>query len=456
MTTIKEFVDVIDRCGGSVFAVGGSVRDEFLGLAPKDLDVVVLRVPPEVIEDILAHLPVKFDTVGKSFGVIKARFSDAGEVDIALPRREVSTGLGHKDFSVECAPEIPLEEDARRRDFKINAIYKDLKTGEIVDPLFGARAFDPDSMFFRQLEVTSETAFLEDPLRILRGVQFCARFGMVFSYRTTLLIRDALAGLDSISPERVSLELEKLLVKAPKPSVGLQIMADLGVLRHVIPELVPLFTIKQPAKHHNADAFTHTIRVVDGVRPNLNMRFAALFHDLGKATTFANEDGRITFHGHEGESARIADEVIDRLKLFTLEGFDREKVIRLVKNHMFSNNDKVTKRAIRRLIRKVGGPADFHDLIQLRVADKLGGANPHTIWVHLEFLRRAMEIFNEQPAMSVRDLAISGRDLIEMGVPEGPRIGNILRALFERVEEGTPNEFPVLTCEAASLIERGE
>ena len=457
MTTIKDFVDTIDAVGGSVFAVGGSVRDEFLGIKPKDLDVVVFQVPIEVIEDILRKMQVKFSIVGKAFGVIKARFSDAGEVDIALPRRESSTGPGHKDFTVECAPDIPLEEDAKRRDFTINAMYRNLKTGELVDPLMGQSAFKKNRFFYNQLRPTSPTSFLEDPLRILRGVQFAARFGMEFNALTRDQIREALPLLASISEERIALELEKLLVKAHKPSVGLQIMADMGIMKHVLPELVPLYTIDQPAKHHNANAFLHTLRVVDAVRPEINMRFAALFHDLGKATTFnRDEDGRITFHGHEGESFRIANEIIDRLKLFTREGFDREKVGRLIKNHMFSNGDKVTKRAIRRLIRKAGGPEDFQDLIQLRVADKIGGANPQTIWRHLEFLRRAMEIFNEQPAMSVTDLNISGRDLIAMGVPEGPRIGSIMRDLFSQVEGGLENTFPVLEVAALTLIKEGE
>ena len=435
--TIEKFAARIAALhNGEVFTVGGTVRDELLRIKPKDIDLVVTGVAFCSIEAVLKSLNVKHDLVGKSFGVIKAKMN--GEIDIALPRKEISTGPGHKDFSVIADPNVSIEEDALRRDFTFNAMYKNVLTGELIDPLNGSA-----DLKMRILRVTSPKAFAEDPLRILRAVQFCARFDLrVDSGMTMTTMVENAPKLKHISPERVALELEKLLVKSSHPSVGLKIMASSGVLKEVLPEVAALCNIEQPAKFHNADAFDHTCRVVDAVRPELNMRFSALFHDLGKKTTREINKGRITFHGHESESARLSEIVIDRLKLFSLENFDRETVVSLVKNHMFSSNDKVNKPAIRRLIRKVGGVDRFQDLMQLRIADKIGGAHPETIFVHLEFMRRALDIARETPALAVTDLAINGRDVMELlNISPGPRVGVILRALFVLVEnDELPNE----------------
>jgi len=453
LKSLKFFAEHINARMGRVYAVGGSVRDEILGYAPKDIDVVVFCVGYQEICNILKDMHVSFDTVGKSFGVIKAKLSE-GTIDIALPRKERSTGVGHKDFEVEFGSSVTMEEDAARRDFTINAIYKNVLTGELVDPLDGV--FDCAR---RVLRVTSREAFEDDPLRILRGIQFCARFGMRVDRHFTLgAMTEHSTLLRSVSPERVAMELRKLLVKAEKPSVGLQLMDEVGALEIVLPELWALKAIAQPAKFHNADAFHHTLRVVDAVRPDINMRVAALFHDLGKVgTKEIDSDGRITFHGHEAESARIGAQVIDALKLVTLEGFDKDKVLVLVKNHMFSNADKVSTRAVRRLVRKLGGPDMFHDLIQLRIADKIGGACPHTIYEHVEFLRKSLTIINETPAFSIGDLAVNGNDIMEvLALSSGPEVGVVLRALFEEVEnDELENDREVLLERLVGFINGG-
>lgn len=449
--TLKRFAEKVVQNHGSVFAVGGSVRDEIIGYPPKDIDVVVFGIGYREICDILDAMSAKFDTVGKSFGVIKANLAEGtvDTVDIALPRKEHSTGIGHKEFTVKFGSDISMKDDARRRDFTVNAIYKDVLTGEIEDPLGGNC-----DLQHRILRVTSEDSFLDDPLRILRGVQFCARFGLVPDGVTLESMHSHAEGLRTISPERVALELRKLLVKAEKPSVGFRLMAAIGALEIVLPCLEALRAIEQPAKFHDADAFGHTLRVIDAVRPDLNMRVAAMCHDLGKVSTKeVDATGRITFHGHEAESSRIADQVIDALKLVTLQGFDKGRVLRLVENHMFSNDDKVSNRSIRRLVRKVGGVDAFHDLIQLRIADKIGGACPHTIYKHVEFLHRAVEIINETPAFAIRDLAIDGNDVMRiMNLRPGAAVGSVLKALFGAVEnDEIENSRPALLAELENM-----
>lgn len=423
MATLKEFASKI---GNKAWFVGGCVRDKILGKRPKDFDIVV-ECSEEVLFNTLKEMGIPHDTVGKSFGVTKAKFSDC-TVDIALPRSDRSTGVGHKDFEVTLG--VTLEEDAKRRDFTMNAIFENVVTGEIRDPLQGK-----DDIEKKLLSTTSKNSFVEDPLRMLRAVQFAARFELRVDPYTAKDMKDNAKLINSVSAERSAIELAKLLL-ADRPSIGLNIMVHTGLAGHILPELVELYTVKQPAKFHDANAFDHTLRVVDAVRPDLNMRLAALFHDLGKATTFKSENGNITFHGHEGEGVKMAETIIDRLKLFTLEGFDKEMILILIGNHMFSMEDKVTVPAIRRLVRRLGGIDRFHDLIQLRVADKIGGANVRTTWKHLEFLRRVLTVHMATPAPSLKDLAVDGNDVMQaLGIKPGKRVGDILKKLFEMVED---------------------
>lgn len=436
MTTLLNFAKRVKAAGGTCWYVGGCVRDKIIGLTPKDIDIVVenLSISTLLLLDVLK---APYEEVGVSFGVIKAKFSfpdGVKTVDISVPRKEVSTGDGHKDFDIT-TNNVTLLEDAKRRDFTMNAIYENVLTGEIYDPINGRK-----HLLDGYLEVTSRDSFKDDPLRMLRAVQFVSRFDLVCAENVRDCLTVCAPLVTAVSPERVAIELKKLLL-SDQPQAGLNLMNNTGLLRVVIPELDALVGMEQPGKFHNADAFQHTLRVVQSVRPDINMRFAALFHDLGKAKTKGiNPDGQISFHGHESVGVDLANQVIDRLKLFTLQWFDREMVCILIGNHMFGMSDKNSPSALRRLVRKVGGIERMHDLVQLRIADKLGGAYPNTIWKHLEFFRKVMDAVHEVPAASVKDLKVDGNDVMNiLNIDAGPRVGQILKSLFELVENGEIN-----------------
>lgn len=422
------------------FFVGGCVRDALIERTPKDLDVVICHVPVDDLIKELADQHIKSDLVGKSFGVIKAKFEE-GVIDIALPRRERSTGDGHRAFEVQSDPEISIEEDAARRDFTINAIYSNVLTAALEDPLGGITDLEN-----KLLRATSSQSFEEDPLRVLRAIQFCARFGLTLEKQTKEDLCAAIPKLDTVSSERIALELNKLML-AEEPSIGLNIALKTGVLGRILPQLSVLNTVDQPAKWHDCNAFVHTLRVVDHVRPETNIRFAALFHDLGKATTKIFHEGRIAFHGHEDESAKIAETIIDRLALTCIEGFKKEHVLLLVKKHMYDRHH-TTASAIRRLVRTVGGLDAFHDLAQLKCADVLGGGHPHKVGNQLEYLKLVLEVMARTTAKTTRDLAVNGHDLMEtFDLKPGPKIGEVLTSLFEATEED------LVANEKAALLE---
>lgn len=428
------------------FFVGGCVRDELLKIKPKDFDVIVQHVPINDLENALRENNVKHDLVGKSFGIIKAKFEE-GTIDLALPRTEFSTGDGHREFSVRFDGDISLEEDAKRRDFTINAIYKNVLTNEFIDPLFGI--FDLKK---RRLTVTSASTFTDDPLRILRAIQFCARFELTPSFSISTVERGKLL---SISSERIAIELGKLLL-ADRPSIGLNLALDYGILKIILPELAVLNRIEQPAKFHNANAYVHTTRVVDSVRPDINMRFSALFHDLGKATTQIIHEGRIAFHGHETESKKIAQKIINRLKLTCIDGFNADKILILIEKHMYDRSYAKAS-SVRRLVRSVGGIDMFHELVALKVADVLGGGHPYKVGGQLDYLHHACVIMSKTTTKSIKDLAVDGRDIMhEFDLQAGPIIGKILSIMFEGVEDAlVKNDYDSLILWFENLFMEG-
>ncbi|HEX3464098.1 MAG TPA: hypothetical protein VHS78_08630, partial [Candidatus Elarobacter sp.] len=285
--------------GAGVYAVGGRVRDEFrqrLGAVerpPKDLDYVVTRVP---LDDLLAALRGvgRVDVVGASFAVLKFRHP-AGEADIALPRRERSTGVGHKEFAVESGPEIPLEDDLRRRDFRMNMIARRLADDQVVDPYGGI-----EDIAAERIDIVDEATFEEDPLRMLRAAQFAARFGYELTARTAAAMRASAALVRSVSAERIGEEIGKLMA-APAPSVGLEILRETGVLEQFWPELLEGVGIDQN-DWHAYDVYRHNLATLDAAPAgDVTLRLAALLHDVGKPRTAApRPDGRgNTFYQHE-------------------------------------------------------------------------------------------------------------------------------------------------------------
>jgi tRNA nucleotidyltransferase (CCA-adding enzyme) len=435
VTTPELALDIaraVKDAGGRALLVGGSVRDELLGREPKDFDLEVFGIPAASLRVLLDRFG-RVDTVGESFTVYKV----AG-IDVALPRRESKTGRGHKGFTIEGDPALTPEEAARRRDFTINAIARDPLTGALVDPLNGRADLDA-----RRLRVVDPRTFTDDSLRVLRGIQFAARFDLRVDDETRALLRAI--PLDDLPAERVWGEVEKLLLQADKPSIGLALARDLSVIARLFPELEALATCPQDSEWHpEGDVWTHTLMVVDQARsrildlsrgPAVAMMLGALFHDVGKPATTAWIDGRLRSPGHEDAGVAPATAILDRLNVHSLEGFDvRRAVLGLVQHHQKPIAFKKSPTpagdgAFRRLALKV----DLELLARFAESDCHGRTGTFDCSAIGWFLERAKAIGVEHAAPAP---LVLGRHLKDLGVEPGPRMGELLKLIYERQLDG--------------------
>ncbi len=423
--------------GGRALVVGGWVRDRLRGTPSKDVDIEVFGVGEERLPALLAPLG-RVEPVGQSFPVYKLipAGGTSGEIDVALPRRESKRGRGHKGFDVHGDPAMSVEEAARRRDFTINAISWDPLTGEYVDPCDGRADLER-----RLLRAVDAATFADDSLRALRAVQFAARFEFVLEEKTADLCRRL--RLDDLPAERIWGEVDKLL-QADRPSLGFQLALDLGIVEQVMPELLPLVGCEQePEWHPEGDVWTHTLMVIDQARalnrdldrPRLvTVMLGAVCHDLGKPATTAFIDGRIRSLDHEQAGVEPTVSLLDRLNIHTIDGFDvRTQVVGLVAHHLkpgaFYKSGNVSDGAFRRLAQK----ADLELLARVARADCLGRGGNFDCSAMDWFVERARALGVEhQPPAPL----LLGRHLLALGLAPGPRIGEILRQVYEKQLDG--------------------
>lgn len=436
--------------GGRALIVGGWVRDRLLGRESKDVDLEVFGLDGATLRALLERLG-RVNTVGESFTVYKL-----GDLDVALPRRESKVGRGHRGFEVVGDPSLSPEDAARRRDFTINAIAWDPLEDRYVDPFDGR-----GDLARRTLRAVDEATFGDDSLRVLRAAQFTARFELTVEPATAALCR-AIA-LDDLPSERVWGEVEKLLLRAARPSIGLAAALDLGIVAKLWPECAALVGCPQePEWHPEGDVWVHTLQVVDEARRRVDdlpwpkqvtLMLGALAHDFGKPETTAVVGGRLRSLGHEKAGLEPARAFLDRLNLHTLDGYDvRGQVLGLVAHHLEpgawqKSPTGVGDGAFRRLAQKV----DLELLARLAEADCLGrrpggfdcSAMP---W----FLERAR-------ALGVQHAAppplLLGRHLLALGVPPGPGLGRILKAVYERQLDGEVSSLDEAIAWARRLLD---
>lgn len=418
--------------GGRALVVGGFVRDRLLGRPSKDLDLEVFGVPEAELAAMLAGLG-RVEPVGRAFPVYKL-----GPIDVALPRRESKSGRGHTAFTVQGDPHMSFEDAARRRDFTMNAISWDPLTGEYVDPFRGRVDLEA-----RRLRVVDAATFADDSLRVLRAVQFAARFDATLDDQATAICRAI--RLDDLPAERLWGEFEKLLLVADRPSAGFALARTLGVVEQILPEMVPLYDCPQdPEWHPEGDVWTHTLMVIDEARrrnadldrPRLaTIMLSAVCHDLGKPATTAVIDGRWRSPGHEAAGVAPATRILDRFNVNTLDGFDvRHQVLAITAEHLrpsafFKAKDTVRDGAFRRL----AGRVDLELLVRFGRADCHGRTGAFDCSAMDWFLERARALGVEHAAPKP---ILLGRHLLEIGVAPGPRMGEILRAVYERQLDG--------------------
>jgi tRNA nucleotidyltransferase (CCA-adding enzyme) len=437
----------VREAGGRALIVGGWVRDRLLGHASKDIDLEVFGVAPEALRRLLeAHGRV--EAVGESFRVYKV-----GGIDVALPRRESKVGHGHRGFEVHGDPDMSIEEASRRRDFTVNAIAWDPLTDEYLDPWNGR-----GDLAQGVLRAVDPITFGDDSLRVLRALQFAARFGFALDPDTAALCRRI--PLNDLPAERIWGEIEKLL-SASAPSIGFALARDLGVIDQLFPELAALVECPQePEWHPEGDVWVHTLLVIDQARTRvddlgraerLTVMLGAVCHDLGKPATTAFMDGRIRSPGHEEAGVAPTLSFLDRLKVQTLDGYDaRTQIVGIVAHHLtpgmwYKVRHEVGDGAFRRLAQKV----DLELLARVAKSDCLGRTGPFDCTAMDWFVERARSLgVQHRPPPPL----LLGRHLLALGLKPGPRIGEILKQVYEQQLDGEITSLEEATDAAKKML----
>jgi tRNA nucleotidyltransferase (CCA-adding enzyme) len=439
---------VVHEHGGRAFVVGGFVRDRLLGRTSHEIDLEVFGVPEERLRGLLEQVG-RVEAVGQQFAVYKM-----GAVDVALPRRESKTGRGHRAFAVTGDPTMSYEEAARRRDFTINAISWDPLTDEYIDPFNGR-----DDLRDGRLRIVDARTFADDSLRVLRAVQFAARFKLTAEAETRAICREI--RLDDLPPERIWGEFEKLLLKAEHPSIGFSLAREIGVTNQLLPEMEALIDCPQePEWHPEGDVWVHTLMVIDEARRRNDdldrarlaaVMLAAVCHDFGKPLTTAIIDGRIRSLGHEEAGIGPATALLERLNVHSLDDFDvRHQVLAMTAHHLkpgafYKVRDELTDGAFRRLAQKV----DMELLARLAKADCCGRTGHFDCSAMDWFLERARALGVEhKPPPPI----LMGRHLLDLGVVPGPRMGEILRQVYELQLDGAVTDLDSAKNVAVAVI----
>jgi putative nucleotidyltransferase with HDIG domain len=453
----RELEDYVRSLDLDAYLVGGAVRDELLGLESKDADFLVPGVDTERLRELLAPHGRVEDLVvaGRLVGVRLhpddrriRRLAPAG-IEFAPPRKEVSTGPGRHDFEIVADASLAVSDDMRRRDFTVNALARRLATGEVVDPL-GGRA----DLEARRLRTVSPQSFREDPLRLVRALRFVSQLGFEPDEELLAQMREEAPAVRLVSGERIGGglaadglgELSKLLLGAG-PARALRLARDTGVLVELLPELVPAIGFDQESRYHDLTVDEHTFAVVQAAADlgfPLRVRLAALLHDLGKPhAAWRGRDGRLHYHakpgvsdrGHDQVGAELADVALGRLRY---PNQLRQRVVRIVRRHMFQVG-KGDERRARRFLRRNGEELAY-DLLDHKQADLLGkrsadGEPPPQ--EELDALAAFREVVRREARQPHRlaDLAVDGGDLIALGFAPGPRLGRVLDELLDDVVE---------------------
>lgn len=450
---VVRLAEAVRKAGGRAMLVGGSVRDKLLGIDATDFDIEVYRLEPERLRKVLEQIG-QVNTVGEHFSVYKVVFAQgrgetyegqglAGdstsqgrfEIDVSLPRRESKSGRGHRGFVIEGDPTMSFEEAARRRDFTVNAILLDPLTEEKFDPYRGE-----EDLKNRILRAVAAETFVEDSLRVLRAVQLAARFDMTIEPETLALCRKI--DLSDLPKERIWGEVEKLLTLAEHPSIGLDAALQLGVFEKLFPEFQELITNQQEgATQHEENALTHTKRALDEAvklvgdlsKPKrIAVMLAVLCHDFGLSNSTARTDCSPELDTARRDATRS---VLSKLGLFEMAGYDvRSQVLALVSawpkpREFYSSRESTTDGDFRRLAQRV----DLGLLYLVAKACATGSRSKSSAIEEDWFIERVRALGVEQGPPAP---LLLGRHLIEAGIEPGPRMGKMLRGVYERQLDG--------------------
>ena len=415
-----------------IYFVGGCVRNIILKKAIKDWDLTTNATP----EDILKIFPNGF--YDNKFGTVGIPLEKNGVVEVTTYRTEAEYKDSRHPENVAWGKTI--EEDLARRDFTINAIALRLTSFahgkppefEIVDPYQGQK--DIENKLIKAVGDANKR-FKEDALRLIRGIRIATELNFVIEENTWNKIKEDASLIKNISNERIHDELLRIL-KSPNAYDGVMLLKDSGLLQYILPELMEGIDVSQvrPGRHHTTDVFTHNVQSLKFC-PSENpvVKFATLIHDVGKPQAQStDQEGLVIFHNHEVVGARIAAKICERLR-FSKK--DTEKIVSLIRWHMFSVNENLTDAGVRRFIRRIG-VGNVKDMMDLRVGDRLGGGTQTAESWRLKLFKEKIEEQLKPAPFSINDLAIDGSDIMNLlQIKPGPKVGEILQKLFEEIDE---------------------
>ncbi len=415
---VAHIIKTLNRHGFEAYLVGGSIRDLLIDLVPKDYDIATSATPEEV-----TNIFDKTLSVGIKHGSIMV-YAKGVYYDVTTYRYDGEYEQHRYPKNVIFIDD--LVEDLRRRDITINAMAYHPEKG-IIDPFQGTD--DLSSRLIRAVGNPVER-FKEDALRILRAIRLATSLNFNIENKTLLAMVETMDGLKFISYERIREEFNGILL-AKYPSRGISLLFQLGIMKFIAPKLMPTALFLQFNPHHDEDVLAHTLNVLDNTPSRLPLRLAALFHDTGKPYTFfMDERGIGHFYGHEEVSLRLMEESLTTLR-YDYKTIDI--VGRLIRKHMVSSNMK-NEAKMKKLILSVG-EENLEDLRLLQLADYLSKPNKNEkqIIALNQFYQHLYHIIERGDPMTVKDLAISGQDILNLGVKQGKEVGRILNLLLDLV-----------------------
>ena len=423
---VKDTLNKFEDNNYEIYIVGGAVRDLILGKIVYDWDFTTNATPEKILELFPeGFYDNKFGTVGVSYS------PDENPFEITTFRKEFGYSDSRRPDKIEWGK--TLKQDLSRRDFTVNAMaLKQIKEKEneyqLIDEFKGQK--DLEAKVIRAVGNPNER-FSEDALRMMRAIRIASELNFSIEEETLEAIKKNANLINRIAKERIKEELFKILTSS-HPYEGMIIFRNSGLMLEIIPELEKTFGVEQksPGRHHIYDVGTHLFMSLKNCKSDSPIvRLATLIHDIGKPQTYkVLDNGVITFYNHEVISTRIAENIADRLRFSNKE---KDKFVKLVKFHQFTVDEKQTDSAIRRFIRNVG-KENIADMLDLRVADRLGGGARETSWRLEEFKKRLVEV-QKQP-FTVRDLKIDGNDVMKiLNIKPSPKIGEILNELYKEV-----------------------
>lgn len=420
---VRNIISIIEEYGEEAYIVGGCIRDLIMDKKPKDWDIATSALPNEVV-NLFNKMNFKVIELSKKHGTIVLVKNDI-EYEITTFRTEDEyTDHRHPD---QVTFVTDLKKDLQRRDFTMNALAYSESKG-LIDLFDGQEAIKKGII---QCVGNPNERFKEDALRILRGIRFSAQLDFNIEKNTFKAMKEVNQLIKMVSMERIQSEFNKIIL-SEHPSKGILFLREIGALEIIIPEIEAMYDFNQHNPNHHLDVFYHSLEVLENTPKDVYMRLAAIFHDIGKPVTFIRDsDGIGHFYDHEKKSSELAEKILKRMK-YSNEII--EKTLKLIDEHMTIYNNQFSEKAVKRLMKRIE-PASIDQLANFQIADIKATANPEKFQHVLALKERVEEIKKRKDPLTVKELAIDGNDLINLGISEGVIIGEILNYLLQEVLE---------------------